>query len=814
MRRRRSFWLVALLAFVGYVAGAELGLALRFPPATTSILWPPNAILAAALMLVPFSRWPACFLGTFAAHLLVQLYLGWQLTLILPLFVTNCFEALLAAGGVRFFVPGRLSLRSLRDVIVVIGCAGLLAPIVSSFADAAVVRWAQDEAYWRVWQTRVFSNTLSELSFVPLILAGAGLLTSRRRLSQRQVIEAVLLGAALVFVSTLVLGSIRSLTIPGVPQTPTVFLVPFFLWAAVRFGAGGISSALLISALIASISAIRGTRAFVVLSPDNSLIALQLYLILLSIPLFIVSALIEERRQAAADLARRLKFEQVLRSITATFVTFRRDEFQTTVASCLQQIGDYLDADRVVLMQQREGQERLEATGRWSRPGAALPNPPEATNAVRDHDLITPFNLQDGLRAALTISTSEPRAWGPDEVAESALFGKVLGNALARERTEYALQASEAMKTAILASLSSLVAVIDDAGRVIAVNDESARFAVPMAGSANQIVVGVSYLDLYRRAIERGSVGAESILRGIDDVLRGASPAFYFEYRVEGVDSETWHALSAVPLLRATGGAVITHTNITERRLYEMEAQRARQELGHFARLATMGELTASLAHQLNQPLAGILSNAQAAKRYLDRDEPDLAEVKAIITDIIEDDRRAAQVIRRVRDVLAKDISPPVSIDINALIREVAQLLKSDSIIRNVNISFDLTPGIPSVRGNRVDLQQVVLNLLVNAMEAVADQPIPSKVVRVRSEAYESAFVRLVVEDSGPGLAPGSETRVFEPFYTTKPSGMGMGLAVARAIVESHGGRVWTDRNGNYGAAFHVTLPAAPVSAS
>jgi two-component system sensor kinase FixL len=226
-----------------------------------------------------------------------------------------------------------------------------------------------------------------------------------------------------------------------------------------------------------------------------------------------------------------------------------------------------------------------------------------------------------------------------------------------------------------------------------------------------------------------------------------------------------------------------------------------------------MGELAASMAHELSQPLTGILTNAQAARRFLDTTAPDLDELRSILSDIVEDDRRASEVIQRLRELLRKGEPAFTTLDLHRLIRDIAKLVSSDAIIRNVSLTLDLGPGSPAVRGDRVQLQQVVLNLLVNGMDAMAEVGGErGLVVRTRDTAVQTVHVS--VEDTGPGLRPGTETLVFEPFYTTKPAGMGMGLAIARSIIEAHGGLIWASNNPIRGAAFHVALPLAVEHAS
>jgi two-component system, LuxR family, sensor kinase FixL len=290
-------------------------------------------------------------------------------------------------------------------------------------------------------------------------------------------------------------------------------------------------------------------------------------------------------------------------------------------------------------------------------------------------------------------------------------------------------------------------------------------------------------------------------------VLDRSRPSFVLEYMQGTALADRWFAMSVVPLNRPEGGAVVTHTDVTERKRVELEAQRSRQELAHFTRVSTMGELTASLAHELNQPLTGILANAQAARRFLDATPPDLTEVHEILSDIIEDDKRAAEVIRRLRDMLRKGESQQLPLDLNTLIRDVAKLVSSDAVIRNVAVTLVLDADLPIVSVDRIQLEQVVLNLLINGMESMGEDAGDERPLFVRTERTETKGVHVSVRDAGSGLHAGTQDLVFEPFYTTKSAGMGMGLAIARSIIEAHGGNIWAENNAVRGATFHFTLP-------
>jgi len=247
--------------------------------------------------------------------------------------------------------------------------------------------------------------------------------------------------------------------------------------------------------------------------------------------------------------------------------------------------------------------------------------------------------------------------------------------------------------------------------------------------------------------------------------------------------------------------------NTLSRRRSEMEGQRLRQDLAHVGRVSTMGELTASLAHELNQPLTAILSNAQAAQRLLASDKTDLVEIREILGDIVEDDKRAGEVIHRLRGFLKKSNLELSALDIGELVSQVARLVSSDAIIRNVAIRLELAPGLPPVCGDRVQLQQVILNLLMNGLDAMRESSEGERTLVLRTVGDGPASVTVAVEDSGVGIDEADLEHVFHAFYTTKADGLGMGLAIARSIVEAHGGHLAARSNPRCGATFSFTLP-------
>jgi C4-dicarboxylate-specific signal transduction histidine kinase len=214
------------------------------------------------------------------------------------------------------------------------------------------------------------------------------------------------------------------------------------------------------------------------------------------------------------------------------------------------------------------------------------------------------------------------------------------------------------------------------------------------------------------------------------------------------------------------------------------------------------------VAHELNQPLGAILNNAEAAEIFLDADPPRMDEVRQILSDIRRDDWRAGEIIRGMRSLLSKHEPTPEPISINEPVEDVLKLLRADASARKVRISFSGTQNLPPVWGDWVHLQQVVLNLVLNAMEALAAVPEEKRRIIVRT-GQNNGIVNVDVADSGPGIPTETLSKLFEPFYTTKKDGMGIGLSIARTIIESYKGRIWAENNLTAGATFHVTLPTS-----
>lgn len=232
-----------------------------------------------------------------------------------------------------------------------------------------------------------------------------------------------------------------------------------------------------------------------------------------------------------------------------------------------------------------------------------------------------------------------------------------------------------------------------------------------------------------------------------------------------------------------------------------------RNELAHLLRVASLGELSTALAHELKQPLAAILANAQAAQMFLAHDEPDLKEIREILGDIVTDDNRANEVIDRLRALFKKGEFQPRPLHAAELIDDVRKLMHQDLLSRGVRVVTQYTDGLPPIRGDRVQLEQVLINLILNAGDAMSNAQV-ARTLTLRTRLVEDKLVEIAVEDTGTGIPPGSEEQIFEPYHTTKPLGLGLGLSLSRAIALAHGGRLWGENKASGGAMFCFTIPA------
>jgi C4-dicarboxylate-specific signal transduction histidine kinase len=275
--------------------------------------------------------------------------------------------------------------------------------------------------------------------------------------------------------------------------------------------------------------------------------------------------------------------------------------------------------------------------------------------------------------------------------------------------------------------------------------------------------------------------------------------------------SYRWHLQQAV-VLRDQEGKVLrfvgTTTDIDDQKRTEEALRQAQGDLARINRVATMGELAASLAHELSQPISGAATNANTCVRKLGADKPDLDEVRVVVSRFARDAQRASDIIDRIRSQFARGTANREVIDVNEVNQEIVTLLRDEAVRYNISVRTELAADLPQIVGDRVQLQQVSMNLIVNGIEAMKDVDGIREMV-IKSQRADKEQILVSISDTGIGFPPQLAEQIFDPFFTTKPQGTGMGLRISRSIIESHGGRLWAVSTPRRGATFHLSLPVA-----
>jgi two-component system, LuxR family, sensor kinase FixL len=653
---------IALSVALAYYLGAKIGFALTLRPHPVSVLWPPNSILLAALLLTPVRVWWVILLAAFPAHLAAQLQGNVPPTMILCWFISNSCEALIGAGCVRYLIDRPVRFDRLGNVGIFIFFAAFLAPFFSSFVDAAFVainHWGKD-SYWQVWRIRFTSNILAALTLVPFIVTwsaeGIAWLSKIRR---ARFFEGALLLFALLSVNTIVFYKLG----PTADSALLYLPLPFLIWAAVRFGSRGASAAICTLTFLAIWSAGHGYGPFSTRSAEENALSIQMFLIVMSVPLLLLAGLIEERSKGATTL--REREERISLAAESANLAFWSINF-----------------------------ERKES---WmSDKGRAIFN----------------FRPDEGLSRELFLSRVHP----------------------------------------------------EDRNAV----DE---------------------------AIERA---------------RASSQTFEFEYRLLRPDGDVRWLISRGRYVSNDDGGVReligVAIDITAQVRADLQLDLQREEMARMSRVSSMGELTASLAHELNQPLTAIASNAAAGRRFLAQGPPETKVFEELLADVAADARRAGDIIHGIHHFVRKGEGTRRPINLNEIVREVLRLLHSDLLGRGTAVETELAPSLPVVDADPVQLQQVLLNLLMNSLEAMQSTPATKRRIVISTTCEANSSVAVSVRDYGNGLPADDADKVFSHFYSTKPNGMGMGLTIVRSIVEAHGGKLRAENVGE-GTRFFFTLP-------
>jgi PAS domain S-box-containing protein len=540
----------------------------------------------------------------------------------------------------------------------------------------------------------------------------------------------------------------------------------------------------------------------------------------------------------AAPLDERIRFEALLADLSASFVNLPPAEVDERIGDALRQVVEFLGVDRGGFGEVSEADRAFRFTHSCAAPGCPISPPgvlesqlPWYSAMIRRGEVLRLAPLPDclpleavkerdyyarsGLKSQLTIplmvggsvqfaigcaSFREYRRWPDDLVRRLRLLGEVFANALARRRADDALRLGERRYRELVESTRAVPWEADPSAQHF-------HYISPQIVS----LLGHPHDAWYREgfwASQLHPADRERVLRGVGEAIRTGRD-HEIEYRLVAADAETiWvHDLFSVQTERGRAtslrGVMI---DISSRKRVEDEAAHLREQLAKTSRVTTLGELAAAIAHEINQPLCAIVSNAETTQGYLAGDGPDMAEVQEALQDIAADGRRASEIVRRIRTLLRTRRAEQAPFDANDAIREVVALLNHRLMRYGLTATADFATDLPSVLGDRVQVQQVVLNLMINAAEAVAAGPADRRRVTISTTGGDGT-VTVSVRDSGPGVSPDLRDRIFDAFFTTKSEGTGIGLSISRTIVEADGGRIWAEAAADGGAVFRFTLP-------
>lgn len=542
------------------------------------------------------------------------------------------------------------------------------------------------------------------------------------------------------------------------------------------------------------------------------------------------------RQRAERSLGDALRFERTFGQIAGLLAADPSSE--RALRDALARVAQYFGVEHAALTEAATSDSPFRIAAEYVESGeAAPPIDPARTRvpglaAVIDSGGILPVDTASPARASTSIGAliaSPLRAGGqtsgalvvsspkrhPELTREHErrldAFGEVFANVLALRRARVIVHEHEVFNRAVLGAHGGEVAVLDRSGAIVAVNEAWQHAANRDLGVLSGAQPGTSYLA---SAPERPGHRAKpaSMTSAIGSVLNGGPPLAVAEVEWDGPQGRTWSEVRVRRLERPEGGAVLSHMDVTARKRADLQVQQHLHEMAHLNMVAAVGELAASVAHELNQPLTAVLSNAQALRRLMHTPSADPQLMREIVEDIIAQDQRAGDVIQRMRRLLKKEKGDWQGVDVNQLVRDVARMFQSEATIGGVPVAIDLAPSLPHVQGDRVQLQQVVLNLLQNATHAVrGDAALRGGRVLI-STAIGADGVAVRVRDAGPGIAADLLDRVFDPFFTTKRQGLGLGLSISRSIVELHGGRILARNLPAGGAEFSFTIPVEAVS--
>src|SRR5262245_2760023 len=788
-------WPVTAAYALAYFASAELGWALSVRIGNYATIWPPSGLSVAALLLTPPRAWPrllaAGVLANFASDYALHGLPAW---VSLSFCAANVLEGTVAAALVRRLVPQPFTLERLVSTIAFVGVGGGIAVPCGALVGALTVTIAFGKGFGESWLTWWMADLVGLLVFGPLLLAFRNAIGVREApASRRRIVE-----AALFAVSTAIATAVVFDLLPPYRGGP-IALYPFLLWGVVRFGIRGASAGLVLVSLItvASTLADRGPFAVADLPPLGDMRLAQFFLCITALSFLSLAAVIHERDRAARELGDLYhavrQSERRLLDVVETMPTFawtaRSDgviDFVNRHWRTYSGLSEE-DASGAGLAAAVHPADLGRHEARW-RASLASGDPFE--------DEVRYRRGADGVYRWFLARAVPLR----DERGAIVRWYGVSADIDDRRRAEH-------LTRQVFESTPDAVCVVGRDYRYQRVNPVYERIhQMPAEGIVGMHVAELPDSDVFERTakphLDRCLAG-EHVRYG--EWFTTAAGRQYLSVSLSPLHPESDRVEAALVIIR----------DLTDHMLAVESLQAAQAELAHVTRVMTLGELAASIAHEVTQPLAAIVTNGDACLRLLGSDQPNLGETRNAVASIIRDATRAVEVVSRVRALLKRSDVERTPLDLGQLIREVLLLVQPEMTRHRIVLRTSLADDLPPVLGDRIQLQQVVLNLLTNAIQAmreVADRKRELVISARRHDVGPDPGALVAVEDTGVGFERASVDQLFEALYTTKADGLGMGLSISRSIILSHGGRLWATPNAGYGATFQFVLPD-PASA-
>src|SRR5438093_188664 len=780
-RRFPGLPVIGILTVVYFIAG-KLGLVLASLHASASPVWPPAGIALAALLVLGYRVWPAILVGAF----LVNVTTAGNVATSLAIASGNTLEAVCGAWLVNRFAGG-ITVFHRPQGVVKFALAAVVSTVISpafgvtSLALAGFADWANYGAIWLTWW---LGDTTGDLLIAPLIILWS--IASKRRWNRREAVEVGILLLLFFVISEAVFCG--WLTISA-RNYPIAFIpLPIVIWTAFRFTQRETATGIFIFSAIAIWGTLHGFGPFVGETENQSLLALQSWTAVLTITAMALSAGMAERRgaeEALRESEARVSLAANAANLGLWFWNIRDDELWVTKQ--WRRLFGFAESepvsfDRVLQVVHRDDRERTKQIVQQMFEGGGG----EYENEYR-------ITRPDG-------STRWIAGYGGVELDERGkpAFARgvsrdITGRKLAEEKFQLVLDAAP-----------NAMIMVDSAG------------VITFANASATTVFGYSLSELIGRHIEtliperfrdRHVGDRKGFLSEPSSRAMGAGRDL-FGRRKDGSEFPVEVGLN--PIHTTEGLFVLASViDITARKQAELEHERQNIELVRVGRVAVMGELAASLAHEVNNPIGAIVANASAGERLLAAGKIGTEEMAELLADIVADGRRAGEIVQGVRNMVRKTKPRRSLVQINDTIDDLLRIVRADALRKEVTVATEVDSDGGRVLADRAQLLQVLLNLTINAFEAMSAMRPGARRVVIHAGRNENGEIVVSVRDSGPGLPEGIVDQLFEPFFSTKAEGTGMGLAIARSIVEAHGGALSGENCDGGGACFTVRLPEA-----